>query len=70
MSLGVSLNLTLLIRRMGATVPTSQGVLRIAEIPYVKCLTSDLADSECSLVELGSNWEDLGRLLGGGRDTS
>lgn len=55
---------------MGVIIPTSQGALRIAEIPYVKCLASDLADNNSSLVELGYNWEYLGRLPGGGRDTN
>lgn len=45
------------------------GVLKSVEILYIKCLASDLAYSKCSVVEL-SNWEELGRLLGGGGDTS
>lgn len=55
-----SLSLTLLACGMGVIIPTSQGVPRIAEILYIKCLASDLAYSECSVVELvptGKTWE-------------
>lgn len=55
-----SLSLTCFICGMGVTIPTSQGVGRIAEILYITCLALGSA----------SNWEDLGRVLGGSRDTS
>ena len=65
-----SLSLTFLIWGMGVTIPTSQRVVRIAEILYIECLVSGLAYSKCSGVELASSWEDVGRLLGGAGRTS
>lgn len=44
--------------------------MRIAGILYIKCLASGLVYSKCPGVELASYWEDLGRLLGEGGDTS
>lgn len=65
-----SLSLTWLPCRMGVTIPPSQGVPSIAEILYIKHLVLSLAYSQCSVVVLVSNQEDLGRLLGVGGDTS
>ena len=45
-----SLSLIFLTCGVAGTVPTSEGVMRIDEILYIKCLASVLAYSKCSAV--------------------
>lgn len=61
------LSLTLFICGMAVTIPTSQGIVRIAEIPVYKMLSVGLG----VVVSAPQwSWHPTGRLLGGGGDTS